>query len=462
MLRVGPMFRILDQNIRRNVRSLILSAFGIVVGVAALVFFWGLSEGVSKVVLHDIFPIDRVEVISPRTSITGTALTLDDDLVAKIKQRPEVRGAYPKLRLAFPAAGVAYVMGRTQHFEVGGFCDGIDPALVAGDPGARLFKDWDVEEAGKMPACAAVPDPDNQLCPKDHYCGADGLCHHRIPVLVSRTLLEIYNGSFAKSHGLPTIGSAQEAVIAHQLERLYGGIDLGRSLVATGNVHLRAPVEHVEAMLVGISAKAIPIGATIPIGYLRRWNERFVGEAEARSYSSIVVDLKARSGLASFYPWIKSLGFEQDDSQGERIALVITVVRALFLLIAFIIMFISALNISHTFFMIISERKRELGLMRALGAARGDVWKMILGESVVIGVVGGVTGVAIALGAARLLDYLNGVLLGAYPFKPQTYFAFSPELLALALVFAIAFCVFGAFLPARQAARLPPAQALQG
>jgi ABC-type antimicrobial peptide transport system permease subunit len=201
---------------------------------------------------------------------------------------------------------------------------------------------------------------------------------------------------------------------------------------------------------------------TIPLGYLRRWNTKFTGPETARSYSSILVDLKDRSDIRSFYPWVKKEGYEQEDSQGERISLVITVVTALFLLIAFTIMFISALNISHTFFMMISERRREIGLLRAIGASRADIWRIILGEAAAIGLAGGALGVASAVGVAKLIDWVSATKLDAYPFKPQTYFSFSPALILVALGFAVAFCVFGAFLPARQAARIHPAQALSG
>ena len=76
---------ILRQNVRRNLKHLVLSAFGIVVGIAAFVFFWALSEGVSRVVLRDIFPIDRVEVIAPHATLTGKTLPLGDDPIVATK-----------------------------------------------------------------------------------------------------------------------------------------------------------------------------------------------------------------------------------------------------------------------------------------------------------------------------------------------------------------------------------------
>src|SRR5262249_12717584 len=213
----GRLERILRQNLRRNLWRLILSGFGIAVGIAAFVFFWGLSQGVSSVVLHDIFPIDRVEVISPKTSFTGVSKRLDDALVQKILARAEVASAYPKLKMAFPARGEGQLLGNQVRFEVAGFCDGIDPVLLEDDPGMHKFKDWEEIDARAPPmACDAAG-----ACPEDRWCAPERVCRHRVPVLISRTIIEIYNGGFADSHGLPRIGAAQEAGLQSKLKDLW-------------------------------------------------------------------------------------------------------------------------------------------------------------------------------------------------------------------------------------------------
>jgi putative ABC transport system permease protein len=215
-------------------------------------------------------------------------------------------------------------------------------------------------------------------------------------------------------------------------------------------------------MLVAISDKAMPIGITVPIGYVKRWNTTYAGPATATTYSSIVVDLKGQERLATFVPWVKSMGYEQEESQAERIALIIDIVTTLFLVIAFVICGISAVNISHVFFMIVSERRREIGLMRAIGATRFDVMGTLLAEASFVGFIGGTIGLGVALGAARLIDYLSARNLPDYPFKPTTYFIFSGQLLGLAVGFAVLFCILGAFFPARRASKIHPAQALSG
>jgi hypothetical protein len=459
MMPLRPLTRLVRQNLRRNLRHFVASGVGILLGIAAFVFILGLSGGATKVFLGDMFPIDRVEVIAPKTSLVGGRIVLDEGLVAQVRARPEVEKAYPKMKMLFPAKGWGNLLGNDLRFEVGGFCDGIEPVLVEGDPGTELFKDWEELEKGQLTDC--TPEPAN-ACPDPmmQYCGWDRKCHHRVPVLLSRTLIEIYNASFAPAHGMPRIGAAHAAALQNRMRKLSFKIGLGESFIQGSTENLRATPEQVEAQLIGISDKAMTIGMTVPIGYIRRWNARYVGEQAAREFSSIVVDVRDKDEVASFVSWVKKAGYETEESLAERIALAIFAVTLLFLVISFVIIGLSAVNISHTFFMLITDRRREIGILRAVGASRLDVKKIILAEAAVIGAVAGSIGVLLGVGAALLVNFLSATLLPDFPFKPTSWFAFTPGLLVGALGFAIVFCLLGAYFPARKAATMQPAQAL--
>ncbi|MBI4509668.1 MAG: ABC transporter permease [Deltaproteobacteria bacterium] len=457
MMSLRPLTHIVRQNFRRNLRHFLLSALGIVLGISAFVFFLGLSGGVRRVVLGDIFPIRRVEVIAPKTTLTGAKIPLGEPLVARIVARPEVAQAFPKMKMAFPAMGWGRLLGNDVRFEVGGFCDGIDPILVQGDPGHEFFKDWEEAEKGKLAGCG--PEPDN-ACPSDYYCGWDRKCHHRVPVLVSRKLMEIYNSSFAPAHGMPRFGTAQETLLRSRFRSLRFTIALGESVIRGSTSNLRAGPEHVEGMLVGISDKAMPIGITVPMGYVRRWNAAYAGEAAASEYSSVIVDVKDKDEVATLVSWIRKEGYETEESYAEQFSLVITIVTLLFLVISLVIVALSATNIAHAFFMLITERRREIGILRAVGASQRDVQAIILCEAGVMGLASGVMGVVAGVGAATTVDYLSARFLPDFPFKPTTFFEFTPGLLLCALAFSIVFCLLGALLPAQRAARMQPAQAL--
>jgi predicted permease len=98
----------------------------------------------------------------------------------------------------------------------------------------------------------------------------------------------------------------------------------------------------------------------------------------------------------------------------------------------------------------VGQRTREIGLRMALGAGRGDVTALIVGQSMKL-VLGGVAaGVLCALVLSRILE---SVLYGLTPSDPATYVSVS---LLLALVSLVA-----AYIPARRAARIDPMTALR-
>jgi putative ABC transport system permease protein len=520
MMPTRSLVRMVVANTLRSPKHFVLSAFGIVMGIAAFVFFLGLSTGVQAVILGKIFPLEQVQVVAPRASLLGKDLSkkLDDSTVETLRKRPEVKEALPRMNLNFPAYGKGSFQGQDLRFEVGGFADGIDDSFVKDDARvAALFKDWETADKDQ-PKIACVPQPPDpedddyvpppppppapaapvpgsasaagsatapsaassppvapeqpvkkyrNPCPNPdvYYCDSTTqTCTHRVPVVVSPTLLELYNGQFAKSHGLPIIDSDIAAWIVARggLGRMRFTIGLGSTIVAGSNAEIdRTKRRRVEAQLVGINSKAMPIGMTMPINYIRRWNREFLGEEAARTYSSIVVTLKSKNDLAVFSQWLRDdLKLQLEDSLGERFATAIFLVTTLFVLISFVIITISAINIAHNFFMQVSERRRELGILRAVGATRSDVRLIILGEAALIGVIGGLIGVGLAVGAGNLVDWASSSFLPRFPFKPPTYFSFQPWIWLSGLGFSTFFCILGGFLPARRAALMEPAAAL--
>ena len=453
-------------NVARNRSRVVLSVFGIIIGIAAFVFFLGLSAGVRNVVLGQLFPLEQVEVVAPRASLLGVDVTkqLDDSTVEAITQRPGVARVVPRMSMAFPAAGYGWFNGQTIHFEIGGFCDGIDASYITDPRLSELFQDWE-SETHRVQQQTCGPPPTNACSnPDRYYCDIrDGKCHHRVPVLISQTLLELYNSQFAQSHGLPQIGKLEQFIVQRGgLGQMRFFVELGGTMVTGSNANIDdSKKRRVEAFTIGVSDKAMPIGVTIPIEYVRRWNREFVGEKAAATYSSIVVHLEDKQQIAPFSKWLAdSLGLTVKDHIGERLATAIFVVTMLFVLISVVIVSISALNIAHSLFMQVAERRREIGLLRAVGATRADVRNMIVGEAAVVGLFGGGIGVGLAMVGGLLVDWLSRRFLPRYPFEPETYFDFQGWILLGGIAFAILCCVLGGVFPARRAARMAPAQAL--
>ena len=98
----------------------------------------------------------------------------------------------------------------------------------------------------------------------------------------------------------------------------------------------------------------------------------------------------------------------------------------------------------------VGERKKEIGLRRALGATQGDVFRQFLTESLSVTIIGMVAGSLLGWGVSIAMARLT-----------QSPVVISWEPFALALVFALVVGVFFGVQPARRAARLKPVEALR-
>src|SRR5581483_756830 len=119
--------------------------------------------------------------------------------------------------------------------------------------------------------------------------------------------------------------------------------------------------------------------------------------------------------------------------------------------VAFIAGGIGALGVVNTMLMSVRERVRELGVLRATGWARRDVFLLILIEASLLGALGGALGAGGGAGAAWLA---RAVL----PIKP---FA-APGLVALSVLGSLVLGALGGLYPAIYAARLDPIGAIRG
>jgi len=310
-----------------------------------------------------------------------------------------------------------------------------------------------------LPYYNPCPDPDVYYC--DDF---ERVCKHRVPVVLSSTVVELYNNQFAKSHGMPMADQnlVNFLIQSRGLSAMRFSIGLGNTTIAGTSTMTKKRPRRVEAVVVGVSSRAMQVGVTMPIQYITRWNKEYMGEEAAGAYSSIIVKLRDRNQLAPFGEWLKdpAQGLRLEDNLGERFATVIFVIRLLFLIISIAILVIAIINIGHNFFIQVSERRREIGIMRAVGATEMDVQLIVLGEAALIGIVGGLLGIGLALGIGATWNYFADHNIPRFPFKPTTWFDFQTWIWGSALGFSTLFCILGGYLPARRAAKMEPAQAL--
>ncbi|MBV1859334.1 MAG: FtsX-like permease family protein, partial [Nannocystaceae bacterium] len=436
-----------------------------------------LGLGVRTVVLGKIFPLDQLEVVPKSLDLAVGPLSLGGGAVidqAKVEKLAAIEGVevvFPKMRLTVPSLGIGgkEVLGTDLRSEM--VADGIEPDLVEKDIGRdHPFRDFDDPQGPEYTApqaCEADAD-----CGEDLYCGmpsgyqearlnkdkAQGadkpakVCRHYIPVIASEHVVELYNGALRRAHGFPKLNP--DFVIGIKFDLKIGASMVGASAKDT--------IIREKGMLVGFSRKAITLGITMPIGYTKRFNVAFGKPQDAQRYHSAILMVPEKDDVAAVAMAVEGLNLEVADTGAEQAALLIAIFIAVFSLVSAVIVGIAAVNIMHVFFMLVYERQHEIGIMRAVGASRGDITAIILGEAAVLGVLAGVAGVLMALGAAEFFDMLSTNYIPDFPYKPTSYFIFPWWLIASSLGFSVSFCVFGAFLPARRAARMQPAMVLSG
>ncbi len=114
--------------------------------------------------------------------------------------------------------------------------------------------------------------------------------------------------------------------------------------------------------------------------------------------------------------------------------------------------------ILNTFLMNVTERRRQLALLRTIGATRRQVARLVIGESLVMGVVGTALGIAVGMAGARLLTRaLDQVLMTSLPAMHIT-----PMPFVFAVALGLGMSLLGAWIPARRAGRLSPLEGIDG
>ncbi len=126
-------------------------------------------------------------------------------------------------------------------------------------------------------------------------------------------------------------------------------------------------------------------------------------------------------------------------------------------------LFIGMFIIYNSFAIAVTQRRSEIGILRALGATRAQIRWLFLGESAVTGLIGSAGGLLFGMLIARGIAASIGTLINDVYGVAQKAgdVATDPQLLFGAMAIGIATSIVAAWIPARNAARVDPVQALQ-
>jgi len=147
------------------------------------------------------------------------------------------------------------------------------------------------------------------------------------------------------------------------------------------------------------------------------------------------------------------------NEQSNAINSGLSIFSTVLLVFAFIALFVGAFTILNTFSIIAGQRTREFGLLRAIGASGRQVFRSVLGEAAVVGLVSSAIG--LGLGVLAALG-LKALLKGFGITLPSAPLVFEARTAVVALAVGVGVTVIAAISPARRAVRIPPMAAISG
>jgi putative ABC transport system permease protein len=122
---------------------------------------------------------------------------------------------------------------------------------------------------------------------------------------------------------------------------------------------------------------------------------------------------------------------------------------------------VASIGIINTLVMAILERRREIGIMKAVGASDSDVRGLFFAEAGAMGLLGGVFGTALGWVIGRVINFGTNIYLRRQGFPPEHIWAVPVWLVAGAVGFAFFVSLVSGLYPASRAAKLDPVQALR-
>ncbi len=399
-----------------------LTGLGIAIGVAAMVLLIGLGSGLKSHVVNGIVSLGPLTAInvSPGSGVSGSGGLLGPQVVSgpsrsitahtlkEFAKLPGSRGAY---------ANVTFLAGATWHGR------STTIALLPMPPRAL----WSV--SGILPSLTAG------------YPSA--LSNHIIlPTSVADALL---GGKDPSARTL--IGQ----VVSVHLETLSGGLFTSGGL--SGPARRIPPV---RATITGIISSGFGYA---PYTNIMGWTRSFSSNRHHVTYAGATVLAQTLNGVKALASKIEEMGYSTTTlSQAlKSISNSFSLIEVGLGAIGGIALIVAGLMIGVVMSMSVLERRREIGVFRAIGARRRDISRLFLLEAMLIGLTGALVGIGVGAGAGTLINHLvqhsaNG---------KDGIFALPLWLAGLGLAFGIGVSVIAGAIPAAHAASLNPVDALR-
>jgi putative ABC transport system permease protein len=122
---------------------------------------------------------------------------------------------------------------------------------------------------------------------------------------------------------------------------------------------------------------------------------------------------------------------------------------------------VSAIGMFNTMTVTLLERTKEIGIMRTIGASPNDVKYLFVSESIVVGFLGGISGILMGVGFGVTINVFLNIVAGQFGGQAVSLFAFPLDFLAFIAVFSAGVGYLTGIFPARRASSLNPLDAIR-
>jgi putative ABC transport system permease protein len=457
------------RNLRESLLRNSLTTIGISVGVASLVAMVSLGVGLQQLASRRLMKsglFDTVVVTSRRdlrnfgrdedrnAPAPGESRVLDEPTRQQIERLPNVLEAYPDIRfitelryddkphLTTIAALPASAKSNDAFETVQGQFFSSDTA-----PEAILQKTFAEELLGKTPKRGLDETNVKELAAP--LLGKELIMRYAQRELAPGTPTPTVNSKGTASEDQTLAGAAYSVVSREQKLKIIGVADLDPE-------SMRGPTR---------ARVFLPLGLAESLHVMQPTDLRETSRAATDQplYAAVSVRVKDPSNIQAVEDAVKKMGFNAFSilDASRSIQQFFKVLYAFLGIFGSLALVVSSIGIVNTLVMAILERRREIGIMKAIGASDGDVKKLFFAEAGAMGILGGVIGVALGWAIGQVINLGTNIYLKSQSFPPEHFWAVPLWLVGFALLFSFLVSLAAGLYPAARAARLDPVQALR-
>lgn len=447
-MKTYDLLELATRNLRESVLRNSLTTIGIAVGVASLVAMLSLGIGLqhlANVRLEHSGLFDTVVVFAPRgregfgrprTANSSPPRALDESARQEISRISGVAEAYPEIRVP------TEVRYNDKPFRT--VVEGLPPSAA---------------QSAAMEGMAghffSKPDATEAILQSEFAKELDANTAH----LIGRPLTLIYAESI--SLGKPAAGSAAGNTKA----KPPSGFSVVRKEAALTIVGVTESQPNAGFERFGRARLFVPLVLAekmIPPQVAALLDAPGAG-GSGPAYSTVIARVADVKNIERVENAIKRMGFEtfslQDATRNLR---QFFAVLDLFLgIFGSLALAVASLGIINTLVMAILERRREIGILKALGASDRDVRGLFFAEAGAMGIVGGAAGVALGWTIGHAINFGANIYLQRQNLPPQTIWLVPWWLVVGAIAFSLVVSLLAGLYPASRAARLDPVQTLR-